>query len=113
MGEVSGSVQWIDDPTMIALDADEIRLFFRQYGMSRKISLQYFNDPPLGFPVNGGHQVDSPLVINFFWLVPAFANKGPGRAGSFPGDLEKFGVLISHIEQILRNRAAAMLPNDA
>src|SRR5439155_17652517 len=39
VGEVRRAVQWIDDPAVIALGADEVRFLFRQYRMIRKVSL--------------------------------------------------------------------------
>src|SRR5918996_3781228 len=111
MGKVGGSIQWIDDPAMMAPRPDEVCFFFRQYGMIRKVSLQHLNNAPLGFPVCGSHKIDGAFVPDLFRLVPALTNKCSGCLRGIPCGAEKLCYLITHI--VLRNSLAAMLPNGA
>ena len=68
MSEVGRSIQWIDDPTVLALRALVIGFFLRQNRMVGEIALDDFNDLALRLAVNRRNQIDSALEIDLFGL---------------------------------------------
>jgi hypothetical protein len=82
MREISGAVERVDDPSMIAFMIARTA-FFGEDRMGRKIAMDRFDDRGLGFLISLGHQIDRvALASGFGFVEPAKMNPAGGACGT-------------------------------